>query len=82
MSSIADAKQLAGRFVRPGDRVIAFEAGTGFRHLLVADANGARKHKGLGIVDPGKWVGSPWGARTGARSVPRPSVAPGPGTHP
>jgi tRNA (adenine57-N1/adenine58-N1)-methyltransferase len=63
MSSIADAKQLAGRFVRPGDRVIAFEAGTGFRHLLVADAHGARKHKGLGIVDPGKWVGSPWGTR-------------------
>lgn len=63
MSSIADAKQLAGRFVRPGDRVIAFEAGTGFRHLLVADAGGARKHKGLGIVDPGKWVGSPWGTR-------------------
>ena len=46
-----------------GDRVVAFEVATGFRHLLVADAAGARKHKGLGIVDPGKWVGQPWGAR-------------------
>ena len=47
--------------IQPGDRVVAFESATGFRHLLVADAAGARKHKGLGIVDPGKWVGSPWG---------------------
>jgi tRNA (adenine57-N1/adenine58-N1)-methyltransferase catalytic subunit len=49
--------------IQPGDRVVAFEVATGFRHLLVADAGGARKHKGLGIVDPGKWAGSPWGAR-------------------
>lgn len=53
---------------RPGriqldDRVVAFEVATGFRHLLVADSNGARKHKGLGIVDPTKWIGSPWGTR-------------------
>ncbi|MEA3136980.1 MAG: tRNA (adenine57-N1/adenine58-N1)-methyltransferase catalytic subunit [Thermoplasmata archaeon] len=49
--------------IRLGDRVIAFEVGTGFRHLLVCDGSGARKHKGLGIVDPDRWVGSAWGHR-------------------
>src|SRR5688572_17712168 len=49
--------------IADGDRVIAFERDTGFRHLLVADAGGARKHKGLGIVDPGRWIGSAWGTR-------------------
>jgi tRNA (adenine57-N1/adenine58-N1)-methyltransferase len=55
----------AGRapVIQAGDRVVAFEVETAFRHLLVADAAGPRKHKGLGILDPGKWVGQPWGAR-------------------
>jgi tRNA (adenine57-N1/adenine58-N1)-methyltransferase catalytic subunit len=47
--------------IQGGDRVIAFEARTGFRHLLVADGTGARRHKGLGVVDPDKWVGQAWG---------------------
>lgn len=62
-SSAESASSVRLGFIRPGDRVVAYESATGFRHLLVADAAGARKHKGLGIVDPGRWVGSPWGAR-------------------
>jgi tRNA (adenine57-N1/adenine58-N1)-methyltransferase len=49
--------------VQPGDRVVAFESDTGWRHLLCLDDGGARKHKGLGVIDPGKWAGQPWGAR-------------------
>ena len=53
--------------VRPaiakGDRVLAYEAATGERHLLVPDGAGARKHKGLGILDPDRWVGQAWGTR-------------------
>ena len=49
--------------IRLGDRVVAFEVATAFRHLLVCDGAGARKHKGLGVVDPGRWVGQPWGTR-------------------
>lgn len=49
--------------IAAGDRVVAFEEETGFRHLLVCDAGGARKHRGLGVIDPGRWVGSPWGTR-------------------
>ena len=46
-----------------GDRVLALELGTGERHLLVLDGTGARKHKGLGILDPDRWAGQPWGTR-------------------
>ncbi|MHB1260960.1 MAG: tRNA (adenine-N1)-methyltransferase [Thermoplasmatota archaeon] len=49
--------------ITKGDRVLAFDVGTGERHLLVADGTGTRKHKGLGILDPDRWVGQPWGAR-------------------
>lgn len=49
--------------IQAGDRIVVLEAATGWRHLLVADGAGARKHKGLGVVDPGKWVGQPWGTR-------------------
>jgi tRNA (adenine57-N1/adenine58-N1)-methyltransferase len=59
----AHANSAQDAAIRKGDRVIAFEVGTGFRHLLVCDGTGARKHKGLGIVDPDRWVGSPWGHR-------------------
>src|SRR5689334_20529354 len=48
--------------IRTGDRVVAYEAATGDRHLLVLDGTGARRHKGLGVVDPDKWAGSAWGA--------------------
>lgn len=65
--------------IAAGDRVVAFEAGTGFRHLLLCDAGGARKHKGLGVLDPGKWVGLPWGARLEVAGKPvvlvRPTLA-------
>lgn len=63
LSAAESASSARVGFIQAGDRVVAYESTTGFRHLLVADAAGARKHKGLGIVDPGKWVGSPWGAR-------------------
>src|SRR5687768_2276174 len=49
--------------IRAGDRVLAFEVATGERHLLLLDGTGTRKHKGLGILDPDRWVGRPWGAR-------------------
>ena len=49
--------------IAAGDRVVAFEVATGFRHLLVCDGGGARKHKGLGVIDPGRWVGQSWGSR-------------------
>jgi len=49
--------------IRLNDRVVAFELATADRHLLVCDGAGARKHKGLGVLDPGKWVGLAWGSR-------------------
>src|SRR5687768_1750734 len=49
--------------IRTGDRVLAFEAGTGERHPLVLDGTGTRKHKGLGVLDPDRWAGQPWGTR-------------------
>jgi tRNA (adenine57-N1/adenine58-N1)-methyltransferase catalytic subunit len=49
--------------IRTGDRVLAFEAATGDRHLLALDGSGTRKHKGLGILDPDRWAGQPWGTR-------------------
>lgn len=49
--------------IRLGERVVAFELATGMRHLLVCDAAGSRKHKGLGVLDPGRWAGLAWGSR-------------------
>jgi tRNA (adenine57-N1/adenine58-N1)-methyltransferase catalytic subunit len=49
--------------IRTGDRVLAFEVATLERHLLVLDGTGTRKHKGLGILDPDRWAGQPWGTR-------------------
>ena len=65
--------------IRAGERVVVFEAATGFRHLLACDGGGARKHKGLGVLDPGKWVGLPWGSRLDVAGKPvvllRPTLA-------
>lgn len=52
----------APRAIRAGDRFIALEPDTGERVLLVADGKGTRKEKGLGIVDPDRLVGQPYGA--------------------
>lgn len=68
-----------GGAIAPGDRVLAYEAQTGERHLLALDGGGARKHRGLGVVDPGRWAGLPWGARVELAGKPvallRPTLA-------
>ncbi|HUR25047.1 MAG TPA: hypothetical protein VM327_03415 [Candidatus Thermoplasmatota archaeon] len=56
-------KSVRDSSIREGDRVLALDVGTGERHLLVVDGTGTRKHKGLGILDPDRWSGQPWGAR-------------------
>lgn len=65
--------------IASGDRIVALETDSGFRHLLQADGHGARKHKGLGVVDPDRLVGQPWGTRMtlGAKAVVlvRPNLA-------
>ena len=65
--------------IAKGDRVLALEPATGERHLLVLDGKGTRKQKGLGIVDPDRLAGQPWGValKLGAKDVVllRPTVA-------
>ena len=65
--------------IQKGDRVLALEPATGDRHLLVVDGKGTRKERGLGIVDPDRLAGQPWGAhlRLGAKDVVllRPNLA-------
>ncbi|HLF16854.1 MAG TPA: hypothetical protein VI796_05420, partial [Candidatus Thermoplasmatota archaeon] len=56
--------------IRAGDRIVVLELETGDRHLVEADGKGARKEKGLGIVDPGRWVGTTWGARVEVAGKP------------
>lgn len=57
--------------VRAGDRFIALEPDTGQRYLLVADGKGTRKEKGLGVFDPDRLVGKPYGVplAVGAKQV-------------
>lgn len=57
------ARPASAAAIAAGDRVVAFEVATGFRHLLQCDGAGARKHKGLGVVDPDRWVGQALGSR-------------------
>lgn len=52
-----------GDAIADGDRVLVFEVATGRRWLLRAAA-GAVKEKGLGVLDPGRFVGEAWGTRT------------------
>lgn len=65
--------------IQKGDRVLAFEPATGERHLIIPDGRGTRKERGLGIVDPDRLVGHPWGAhlQVGAKQVVllRPTLA-------
>lgn len=57
--------------VQPGDRVLLVEPDTGHLHLVVPDGKGARKQRGLGVFDPDKLVGQPYGAKVtvGAKAV-------------
>ncbi len=57
--------------IAAGDRVIAFDGEAGHKWLLQLDGGGARKIKGLGVVDPGRLAGTPWGASVamGAKTV-------------
>jgi tRNA (adenine57-N1/adenine58-N1)-methyltransferase len=57
--------------IRAGDRVLALEPGTGQSYLLHADGKGTRKEKGMGIVDPDRLVGLPYGTvqMVGAKRV-------------
>lgn len=61
----------AASTVRPGDRVLLLEPATGHRHLVHLDGKGARKERGLGVLDPGRLAGSPYGAvvQAGAKRV-------------
>lgn len=65
--------------VQRGDRILALEPDTGEAYLLRADGKGARKERGLGVVDPDRLVGLPYGAvqQVGAKRVAllRPSLA-------
>ena len=65
--------------IAKGDRVLAFDADTGDRYLVVPDGKGTRKEKGLGIIDPDRLVGQAWGTTLafGAKRVTllRPTVA-------
>ncbi len=65
--------------VHAGDCFIALEPDTGQRYLLVADGKGTRKEKGLGVFDPDRLVGKPYGVQlaAGAKSVVllRPTLA-------
>lgn len=47
--------------VGPGDRVILLEAESGRRFFVHLDGGGARKDKGLGVFDPARLEGTPWG---------------------
>lgn len=65
--------------IQKGERIVALDPATGDRWLLAADGKGTRKEKGLGIVDPDRLAGQPWGARLklGAKDVVllRPTLA-------
>ncbi len=49
--------------IRSGDAVAVVDSETGERYLLQLDGKGARKERGLGIVNPDEWAGRPWGDR-------------------
>ncbi|MEA3191140.1 MAG: tRNA (adenine57-N1/adenine58-N1)-methyltransferase catalytic subunit [Thermoplasmata archaeon] len=57
--------------VQAGDRVALLEPDTGHVHLVQLDGQGARKQKGLGVFDPARIEGLPYGARAtvGAKAV-------------
>ncbi len=65
--------------IQSGDRVLLLEPETGHTHLVVPDGKGTRKQRGIGVFDPDRLVGQPYGARVtvGAKAVVllRPSLA-------
>ena len=65
--------------VPPGGRFILLEPATGERHLVEATPGGARKQKGLGVFDPARFVGQPYGSshRLGEKQLTllRPTLA-------
>jgi tRNA (adenine57-N1/adenine58-N1)-methyltransferase len=65
--------------IRRGDRILVLHPETGHRYLLVADGKGARKERGLGVVDPDRFVGQGYGTKLtlGAKEVVllRPTLA-------
>jgi tRNA (adenine57-N1/adenine58-N1)-methyltransferase len=65
------AQQARAATIQAGDRVLALEPGTGQAYLLHCDGQGTRKEKGLGIVDPDRLVGQPYGSiqQVGAKQV-------------
>lgn len=61
----------SGPAVGQGARFILFEPDTAYAHLVHADGKGARKQKGLGVFDPDRLVGTPYGTvlQVGAKVV-------------
>ncbi|MES2155353.1 MAG: tRNA (adenine-N1)-methyltransferase [bacterium] len=59
------------RAVVPGERFILMEPDTGYAYLVHADGKGARKLRGLGVFDPDRLVGTPFGTilKVGAKDV-------------
>ncbi len=64
--------------IAAGDRVLLLDPANGERFLIDVDDGGARKIRGLGVVDPGRLAGQAWGTVThvGAKRVAllRPSL--------
>lgn len=52
----------SGGTVQPGDRILLLDPATGYRYLVHLDGQGARKERGLGVFDPGRLAGTPFGA--------------------
>ncbi len=65
--------------IAQGDRVLLLDPENGERFLIQVDEGGARKIRGLGVVDPGRLAGQGWGTVThvGAKRVAllRPALA-------
>lgn len=47
--------------VSPGDRALLLDPASGRRHLVHLDGQGARKQEALGVFDPDRLAGTPWG---------------------
>ncbi len=72
MTPLPPGSEIHGqRAVVPNERFILLEPDTGFSYLVHADGNGARKQKGLGVFDPDRLVGTPYGTvlKVGAKDV-------------
>ncbi len=65
--------------IQAGDRVLVLEPATARRWLLRLDGGHARKVPGLGVLDPNRFAGEPWGAPVSAAGkdlvLLRPTIA-------